>query len=224
MCPVSLYELYISKLNPKSDKLWQKPRQGEVFYIDSEWYEARPVGHDLLDRFMKHLSKSANLSTDVYTNHSIRATCIGTLDKRGFEARHITAISSHKNESTICQYSTKCQENKKREMFQALAETVIPKRAKKVTSTVSKSIEANKATGKASSPKDTTINVNQLKEITNVTPDQNTEQNALPPNFELVPFETDDDDMLLKYLDTTDFNTVTTNANQQNQTPPKPTK
>ena len=117
----------MSKLN----KLWQKPRQGQVFYIDNEWYESCPVGHDLLERFMKHLSKAAKLSMQVYTNHSIQATCIGTLDKGSFKAWQITAISSHKNESTVHQYSTKCPENKKREMFKALAESVIPKKKAK---------------------------------------------------------------------------------------------
>ena len=81
-------------------------------------------------------------------NHSIRVTCIGTLDKGGFEARHISAISSHKNESIICQYSTKCPENKKREMFEVLADSIIPKRPKKnPMSTVSTPKQANEPSG-----------------------------------------------------------------------------
>ena len=84
-----MFKLYISKLNPESDFLWQRPRQGRVNYINSEWFERRPVGKDMLERFMK-----INLSTNVeldgqYTNHSIRSTVISTLDHAGFEARHI---------------------------------------------------------------------------------------------------------------------------------------
>ena len=93
--------------------MWQKPRQGYIHFNDEYWYEKRNVGHDPLERFMKTLILNAKLSTSGYTNHSIRATCIGTLDNSGFEARHITAISSHKNESTIKTYSTKCPEKKR---------------------------------------------------------------------------------------------------------------
>ena len=156
MCPVNLYQLYVSKLNPSLNKLWQKPRSCEVFYSDAVWYEARPVGHDPLEHFMKYLIKWANLDGKDYTNHSIRATCIGTLDTRGFEAHHISAISSHKNESTICTYSTKCPEGKKREMFDALASTIVPQKKKnKPQETISKAPAS-------------TVNTAQLQEITNI--------------------------------------------------------
>ena len=48
-CPVQLFKLYISKLHPDSQSLWQRPRQGKVNYIDEEWYERRPVGKDMLE-------------------------------------------------------------------------------------------------------------------------------------------------------------------------------
>lgn len=41
----------------------------------------------------------------LYTNHSIRATAVTILDKSGFEARHIMAVSGHKNEASIRSYS-----------------------------------------------------------------------------------------------------------------------
>ena len=147
MCPVNLYSLYVSKLNPRCTKLWQKPRQGYIHYNDLEWYEARPVGKDPLNRFIRFLSDAAKLSPNNYTNHSIRTMCIGKLDDKGFEARHITALSSHKNENTIKTYATKCPESKKREMYDALSETIVPKRARKVetqaSATVSKPPENN---------------------------------------------------------------------------------
>ena len=82
------------------------------------------MGHNPLETFMKTLSKDAKLSSNGYTNHSIRSTCIARLDNNGFEARHITAISSHKSESTIREYSVKCPENKRKEMFDALAQDI----------------------------------------------------------------------------------------------------
>ena len=67
---------------------------------------------------MKFFSKSAKLSMDIYTNHSIRSTCISTLDDAGFDARHIIKLSSHKNESSIKEYAQECPERKRKEMFQ----------------------------------------------------------------------------------------------------------
>lgn len=53
---------------------------------------------------MKDISRDAELSL-LYTNHSIRATCITLLDNAGIEARHIMVQSGHKSESSIRSYS-----------------------------------------------------------------------------------------------------------------------
>ena len=58
------------------------------------------VGKRSLGEMMKQISKQARLSKD-YTNHSIRATAVTILDKSGFEARHIMALSGHRSESSI---------------------------------------------------------------------------------------------------------------------------
>ena len=62
------------------------------------------VGEHTLGEKMKNMSREAKLSK-CYTNHSIRATAVTILDKSGFEARHIMAISGHKNEASIRSYS-----------------------------------------------------------------------------------------------------------------------
>ena len=73
---------------------------------------------------------------DIYTNHSIRATVISTLDKEGFEARHIITLSSHKSESTVKEYATKCPNTKRKEMCESLSNALLPKNKKQPTSTV----------------------------------------------------------------------------------------
>ena len=180
----------MSKLNSESNRLWQKPRQGTVFYIDQEWYEGRHVMY-----LMKELIKEAKLSSNKHTNHSIRATCIGTLDRKGFEARHISTLSSHKNEATICTYSTKCPENKTREMYDALNESIIPKKKVKPDETASKN------------PHLQTINFDDIPNMCvaidfneNSNNSNNNKEEKIPQNFELVPFDTDDDDILEQYL------------------------
>ena len=135
-CPVQLFKLYLDKLNPECDALWQKPRQGFVNYSDPTWYEARLVGRDMCERFMKlNLTKSVKLDGD-YTNHSIRSTVINHLDTAGFEARHIIKLSSHKSEATVKEYATKCPENKRREMFDSLSSAIQLKPKPSATSTM----------------------------------------------------------------------------------------
>ena len=127
LCPVKTYKLYTSKLNKNVPFLWQRAKSGGVFYNDKVWYEPRVVGQDPLNRFMKFLMKDVKLSSQEYTNHSIRATCITTLDRAGFEARHIMKLSSHKNESSIKEYATECPDDKKKEMFASLSHAIAPK-------------------------------------------------------------------------------------------------
>ena len=113
-----MFKLYKSKLHQNYNHLWQCLKQGNIHFSDPVWFDKQRVGHDPLDRYMKYLSEEAGLSSNQYTNHSIRATCITLLDRAQFEARHIIAISGHKSENTIKQYSKGCSSEKKRERCQ----------------------------------------------------------------------------------------------------------
>ena len=191
-----MFNFYKSKLNADSNYLWQRPRQGQIFYSDEDWYEKRRVGHHTLESLMKNLIKDAKLNFDRYTNHSIRATVIGTLDDKGFEARHITAISSHKNENTIKTYSKKCPESKKREMYDTLNETLIAKKPKQ---------DVPEQKPLLQNDQNATINITDMQSMgiqmeENMNINNNNSNENLPPNFQLVPFDTDDDNLLLKYL------------------------
>ena len=104
---------------------------------------------------MKTILTDANLS-QVYTNHSISATVVTTLDSETFEARHIQAVGGHKYRATIRTSAKYCPPSKKREMFQALIidnprqNLQVAQRAKKSkttpTSTVSKPPHTNNDT------------------------------------------------------------------------------
>ena len=87
VCPVAAFKLYISKLNKKDQRMWQKPKNTDLRYEEDEWFYGLPVGHDPLEMFMCHLSIKLEL-TDIYTNHCIRATCMQALDDAGYQARH----------------------------------------------------------------------------------------------------------------------------------------
>ena len=103
-CPVTSFELYIKHLNPLNEYLFQRPKTKGIFACSQDvWYDNMVVGERSLGEKMKKISKDANLSK-TYTNHSIRATAVTILDRSGFEARHIMAVSGHKNESSIRSY------------------------------------------------------------------------------------------------------------------------
>ena len=88
------------------------------------WYENVPVGKNYIGSKMKSMSTEAGLSR-VYTNHCLRATGVTTLDKQGFEARHIMKVSGHKSETSIRSYSDLVDENKKKEMSLALSSATV---------------------------------------------------------------------------------------------------
>ena len=127
-CPVSSFENYLSVLNPMNEFLFQRlPKssgKGEV------WYDNMVVGENrTLGKKKKVISQQAELST-TYTNHSIRATTITTLDRSGFEARHIhcNVCVGHRNESSIKSYS-KTDENTETNMAGSLMAVIDNKKS-----------------------------------------------------------------------------------------------
>ena len=116
-CPVKSFKLYISKLNPKLETFFQRPKA--VINEDGPWYDAQVVGVKTIGNWMKRISERASLSK-VYTNHSIRATSITLLDKKGLEARHIMSVSGHKSETSIRSYS---KTETKRKMSSIISES-----------------------------------------------------------------------------------------------------
>lgn len=109
-----MFKLYISKLNPKVDFLWQRPKAGTIYYTDEVWYDKVRVGHDPLERFMVFTGPEAGLSKK-YTNHSIRSTVMGILSDE-YEGREVIYWSGHASEGTIKQYVKRVPEKKQREM------------------------------------------------------------------------------------------------------------
>ena len=80
-------QLYISKLNPKSDAFFQYPKK-QWNYDNDVWCDARPIGVNKLDNMTKSFSEAAKLSK-MYTNHSVRATAIILWSNAGIQNRHI---------------------------------------------------------------------------------------------------------------------------------------
>ena len=70
-CPVKSFLLYASKLNPKLKTGFQRPN--DKIPADGPWFDNQVIGVKTIEKMMKTISIRANLS-QIYTNHSIRAT------------------------------------------------------------------------------------------------------------------------------------------------------
>ena len=77
----------------------------DSFNISDEcWFQNRSIGKDTLASFMSTLSKKTGLS-QIYTNHSIRATG-ATILGRNCSMAQIMAVTGHKSASSVCSIST----------------------------------------------------------------------------------------------------------------------
>ena len=122
-CPVSSFEKYVSKLNPRQDAFFQRPRS--PFTESSEcWYVNAPVGENTLGVMMRNISTEAELSC-VYTNHCIRATTCKVLDDAGYDSRHIMYVSGHVNEASVKSYSNQPSTSQQRELSTTLSKSLL---------------------------------------------------------------------------------------------------
>ena len=96
MCPVLSFELYINRLHPDNEFLWQRSLKKKPDNIMAPWYSNERVGHNPLDNFMSTLGKNAKLSQH-YTNHCIQVTGVTNLSRQNFTDKQIMSVTGHKS-------------------------------------------------------------------------------------------------------------------------------
>ena len=120
LCPARAFELYLLKLHPSLNLLWQRPKALERFNeSESVWYCNSHLGKNTLGSLMKIIYVDCKLSHE-YTNHCRRSTAISVLDNNNVEALHIMRVSRHKSERSIRSCSPQLTESKSREISQTL--------------------------------------------------------------------------------------------------------
>ena len=129
---VGIYKFYISKLNPKCERLFQTPLQS--YQLASHWYSSEPMGKNPLGSIMKKISQKAGLSC-IYTCHSVRASTITKLFQAGVSAHSIIAITKHKNISSLSHYIEDISTEQKRECSKILSAKLSLPSTSTVTST-----------------------------------------------------------------------------------------
>jgi len=117
---LSCLKKYISKINVSCEAFFQYPKRKRAEESDDVWYENRPLGTNELKSMMKDISKRAALS-QIYTNHSLRATAITLWSDAYICSRHIMNISRHHNEESIKHYDTWPSSSKPRQCSDVLS-------------------------------------------------------------------------------------------------------
>ena len=100
---VAAIKMLLEKTNPDLDRLFQRVHPS--FHPSHQfWFIKAPLGHNLIGQMMARISEAASLSKR-YTNHCLRATCITTLLKAGFNTQQVCEVSGHKNVASLQSYS-----------------------------------------------------------------------------------------------------------------------
>ena len=99
---VKIFKFFISKLNPKCDRLFQYPLNS--FSVSNNvWFAEKPIGKNTLGNMMQRISQKVGLSK-IYTCHCVRASCITALFQAGVSPERIITITKHKNTSSLNHY------------------------------------------------------------------------------------------------------------------------
>lgn len=215
---MQIFELYISKLNPNRNDLWQRPKK-QIADPFIEWYDNQVVGRDPLNATMKKISINAKLS-QIYNNHSIRATTVGILSDE-FEARHVMAHTGHKSESTIKTYARKCPAIKRRAMSKSLGNHLFQQEnenstEEEVTAPPNKKSKAQSTAFPTPNPE--VVNAIQVPDAQQLNPDI-----QLPENMEAFEIEEDElqGDQLIEILEKIEKENQHLFPNQNNQLVPQ---
>ena len=108
---VEIFLFYMTKLNPKCERLFQNPLT--KYDCNGIWFKNEPMGKNKLGCIMQHISQKAGLS-EVYTCHSVRASTITTLFQAGVPAQNIITVSNHKDVSSLKHYIQDMSNEQKR--------------------------------------------------------------------------------------------------------------
>ena len=145
LCPVKAMKLYLAKLHPDCEALWQRPNK-HFKGTQDHWYDNMVLGKTLLGNFLPNVSKKYKLSKR-YTNHCSRATTATVLNRGGYEVRDIQQITGHKSAESLDHYISKMEHTKNYEMHRrihmhldhtAANHTASPPQKRKATATITR--------------------------------------------------------------------------------------
>ena len=115
-CHVYLLRLYISKL-PESaflqDIFYMKPKETTPACDSDPWYCNRPMGHNVLEKFLKDIFKEAGIDCTNKSNHSLRATSISRMYQQDVPEKLIMQRSGHLSKEGLMSYQRSTAQQEK---------------------------------------------------------------------------------------------------------------
>ena len=102
-----LLQVYMSKLPKKAfeqDILYMKPLCKLPKSPMDPWYSEVPMGHNVLDKFLKKILDEANIDTTNKSNHSLRATAISRMHENNVPEKLIMERSGHLSRERLTSY------------------------------------------------------------------------------------------------------------------------
>lgn len=117
-CPVKSFELYVSKLHPKQPAFFQRPNAR--YRNKPYWYVNAPIGVNTIGNMLKSISIDAQTS-QLYTNHCLKATTVTVLKQAGMSSKDIMSVSGHKNSASLDSYAAAPTMNERAKMSNILS-------------------------------------------------------------------------------------------------------
>jgi hypothetical protein len=109
-CPVKLFLKYKGHLNPKCNRLFQRPSMQRTHVIGIPIFSLVTI---LLATWCLLCAPKPAFPSVIQINNSLRATTVNILDSIKIYGRHITSFTDHMSESTLKTYTWYTAPNEK---------------------------------------------------------------------------------------------------------------
>ena len=100
-CPVKSFKMYLEKLHPVCDALFQRPNLN--WQKNGEWYTNQQIGKNTCDTFMQRISAEAQLSHK-YTNKCLRATVAMVLSEATMDQGEVSKTPACSAEESLVRF------------------------------------------------------------------------------------------------------------------------
>ena len=121
-CPLLSFNMYVNKLNPECSAFFQQPKS-KFKFDDPIWYTKIPLGMRALGFLMRLISKEAHLS-QIYTNHSIKRTCVAVLQNSTSYMRHTDSVLGECSEQGSVRSACHIRASRRRHVSDILSQSL----------------------------------------------------------------------------------------------------
>lgn len=103
-CPIRSFKFYMSKLNPKCERFFQKPNMHLKNAQKDRWYDNVPVGKNTINNWMSDICEIVGNLSQRYTNHNIRSTTATAMGDGNHPVQDIAQVLNQANVESVKSY------------------------------------------------------------------------------------------------------------------------